>query len=428
MLGAIAVPLDFFLAEEEVAAFLNHAEPRVLITTSRGRINVGRLAARASSRLRLVTVDNDPRLSSDFWGLLPRDPSGLNEIPLSEDDLAAIFYTSGSTGRPKGALWNRRHLHLGADAAQEAIGIDETFKSLAAIPFSHSAGILYPALAVRYGMQFVIQERFSPMEFVRCIERRKITNIWLVPSMFYAILTLKGLESCDLTSLRWVDFFGAPSDPEVIRRFKKLCPQAKLTNGWGMTETAPPLTVSDPDDVASVGKVRSRAEVRIVDLEDRGRPMGEVGEIAVRGEAVCLGYYREPELTAQVFRNGWLHTGDLGRFDEKGNLYIVGRIKDVIKVAGEIVVASEIELVLLRHPCVMEAAVIGVPDPLRGQSPKAFVVLKEGAAASREELASYCRKSLAHFKIPRVFEFRKSLPKTGPGKIDKLSLAGETGE
>ncbi len=422
-LGAIAVPLDFFLGEDEVAAFLNHAEAHTLISTRRGRVSLEGLPVRVPSLSRVIVREEEAGEFLSFGGMLSAARGEPPEIALAEDDHAAIFYTSGSTGRPKGALWNRRHLHLGADAAHAAIGIDETFFSLAAIPFSHSAGILYPALAVRYGMRFLIMERFSPLEFVRCIHEHRITNIWLVPSMFYAILTLKELNTFDLSSLRWVDFFGAPSDPEVIARFKTLCPEARLTNGWGMTETAPPLTVSDPDEVSTVGKVRSRAEIGIADLEGRALPAGATGEIVVRGEAVCLGYWRDKALTAEAFRDGWLRTGDLGQLDGKGNLRIVGRIKDMIKVGGEIVVASEVELVLLRHPAVAEAAVVGLPDPLRGQAPKAWVVLKEGASATREELLAHCRRQLAHFKVPRALEFRSALPKTGPGKIDKAALA-----
>jgi long-chain acyl-CoA synthetase len=242
--------------------------------------------------------------------------------------------------------------------------------------------------------------------------------------MYMAILTLKQIDKFDLSSLRWVVVFGAPSSPEIMERFHQYCPNAKLLNGWGMTETCPPNTVTplNSTNIASVGKPAPNCEIKIFDEDNHELQAGETGEIAIRGWIVMEGYYKDPEATAALKRNGWLYTGDLGRFDEWGYLYIVGRKKEMIKVGGQIVYAPEVEAALQKHEAVAEVAVIGVPDPLRGETVKAFVVLRESANTTPEDLRYFAREHLAHFKVPQQIEIRESLPKNRTGKIDKELL------
>jgi acyl-CoA synthetase (AMP-forming)/AMP-acid ligase II len=420
--GVIVVPLDFFLQEDEIVNMLSHCEAGAIITTTRARFDLGNLRKRIPSLKEIITVEDDPGYKS-FWSLICCSQGNLVPQGFNEDNISSIFYTSGSTGRPKGVVWNFRHLDLGIDCMRHFLNLNQEDRSISAVSFSHVAGVLFPMGAIRCGVSFVIMPHFSPLEFVRLIQEYKVTVFWIVPPMFLAVLNLKELDDYDLCSLRWADVFGAPSNPEIIRKFKKYCPNGYLINGWGMTETAPPTVVSGPDDVKPVGKVTPWAEIRIFDPQDREVSLGGVGEVLIRGEVVFSGYYKEPELTRELMRNGWFHTGDLGRFDEKGNLYIVGRTKDVLKVSGEIVYTPEVEAVLLSHPCVSEVAIIGVEDKLRGEVPKAFVVLKEGISISGKHLRHFCREHLANFKVPHYVEFRDSLPKTGPHKIDKVSLA-----
>jgi acyl-CoA synthetase (AMP-forming)/AMP-acid ligase II len=228
----------------------------------------------------------------------------------------------------------------------------------------------------------------------------------------------------DLSSLRWIVSFGASSSPDALRRFHQYCPKAMFFNGWGLTETNAPTTVipKGSKKIESVGRPAPWIEVKIFDEGDKEVPQGKIGEIVVRGWVVTDGYYKDPEATAQALRNGWFHTGDLGRFDEEGDLYIVGRIKEMIKVGGEIVFEPEIENAIYKHPDVAEVAAIGIPDKLRGEVPKAFVVLKEGSTLSHDDLRYFLREHLAHFKIPHYFEFLGSLPKTRTGKTNKESL------
>jgi acyl-CoA synthetase (AMP-forming)/AMP-acid ligase II len=209
-----------------------------------------------------------------------------------------------------------------------------------------------------------------------------------------------------------------------LRRFYQYCPKAMIFNGWGLTETNAPTAVipKGSKKVESIGRPAPWIEIKIFDDNDKEVPTGKVGEIVVKGWVVTDGYYKDPALTAQTIRDGWFHTGDLGRMDADGDLYIAGREKEMIKVAGEIVFEPEVEAALHKNSDVAEVAVVGVADKLRGEVPKAFVVLKEGSSLSTEDLRFFCRQHLAHFKIPHYFEFRESLPKNRTGKIDKEAL------
>ncbi len=210
----------------------------------------------------------------------------------------------------------------------------------------------------------------------------------------------------------------------MIRRFKQYCPNAKLLNGWGLTETNAPNTVTPmgSDNIESIGKAAPWIDIKLVDDEGNEVPQGEIGEITIKSWVVMDGYYKDSELTSRVLKDGWFHTGDLARKDAQAMYYIMGRKKDMIKVSGQLVFPSEVEEAIHKHPKVKEVAVIGIPDELRGEAVKAFVILKEKDAAGEQELRQFCRQHLAHFKLPHSFTFVENLPKTRSGKIDKAAL------
>lgn len=322
------------------------------------------------------------------------------------------------------------YLQLGAPpkAMEYFVDFQEDDIILCALPLSHLGGLVYLQNNITFALTMVLMERFAPLEFLKNIQNYKVTVFWVVPSMYYAFLQLKEFETLDLSSLRWIVSFGASSSPDALRRFHLYCPHAHFLNGWGLTETNAPTTVipMGSKNLESIGKPAPWIEVKIFDAEDKEVEPGEIGEIVVRGWVITDGYYKDPQATAQALRNGWFHTGDLGRFDNEGYLYIVGRIKEMIKVGGEIVFEPEIEAAIHKHPEVAEVAAIGVPDKLRGEVPKAFVVLKEGSKITEEELRYFCRQHLAHFKIHHYFEFTTSLPKSMAGKIDKEKLRNES--
>ena len=303
-------------------------------------------------------------------------------------------------------------------------GIKEDDVALCALPFSHLGGLIYIQNCIYHGLTFVLMERFIPSDFLKNIPAFKVTCFWIVPSMYYAFLQLKEFETFDLSSLRWIVTFGASNSADALRRFHQYCPNAHLLNGWGMTETNAPTVVlpRGSKNIESVGRPLPWVEVRIFDDSDKEVKTGETGEVMVKSWVVTDGYLKDQLLTQETLKNGWFHTGDLGRFDSDGFLYIVGRKKEMIKVGGEIVFEPEVESIIYKHPDIAEAAVVGVADKLRGEVPKAFIVLKENKTVNEEDLRYFLRQHLAHFKVPHYFEFVPALPKNRTGKIDKEIL------
>src|SRR3989338_8191096 len=357
--------------------------------------------------------------------LLSRQEVKFSRRELKPYEYAIIFYTSGTTGRPKGVLINDAQIGAGPMAMEYFVDFTQEDIILCSLPFSHLGGLIYIQNTIVFGLTLVLMEHFAPLEFLKNIQAYRVTCFWIVPSMYYAFLQLKEFETFDLSTLRWMVTFGASNSPDALRRFHQYCPKAHLLNGWGLTETNAPTTVIQmgSDKIESVGRPAPWIEVKIFDEQDKELPVGKAGEIAVRSWVVTDGYYKDPETTAAVLRNGWFHTGDLGRFDNEGDLYIVGRLKEMIKVSGEIVFEPEAELAIQKHAGILEAAVIGVADKLRGEVPKAFIVFKDKQQQIKEEdLRYFLRQHLAHFKIPHYFEFVESLPKNRTGKIDKEIL------
>ena len=429
-LGAVAVPLDYQLKSEELISCLTHSQAKALIAQPKGDSDEDLKAVCAAvSSLRQVFVFGGLSLNgakSLSAAMAAVSPEPVKTV-IDEKDPALIMYTSGTTGRPKGILLNYRHLDGSPEAMRHFVDLSDRDVKLAAIPFSHIGGFIYIQNCLVFGITLVIMDRFNPYEFLRCVERFKVTCFHIVPPMYTALLTLKQIEKFDLSSLRWVVVFGAPSSPEIMERFHKYCPNAQLLNGWGMTETCPPNTVTPlgSKNIASVGKPAPHCRIKIVDERGKEVPTGEIGEILISGWVVMDGYYKDPETTAAILKDGWLHTEDLGRLDADGYLYIIGRKKEMIKVGGQIVFAPEVEAALYKHEQVVEAAVVGVPDKIRGEAVKAFVVLKEGASLSAEDLRYFLRERLAHFKIPQMVEIKDALPRNRAGKIDKELLKQE---
>ena len=438
-IGATAVPLDFMLTEEELASCITHSEAKILISKPKANISLVVLKEKCPSLEEIILCQERRDGVLCFEDLLEKETNQFKANDIPDKDYSCIFYTSGTTGRPKGVLCN--YLQLSAPSQAMAYFVSLSDKDIAlcgALPFSHLGGLVFVQAIIFLGTTVVLMDRFIPLDFLKNIQKYKVTCLWLVPSMYYAILQLKEFESFDLSSLNWVCSFGASSSADQLRRFNQYCPQAGFFHGWGMTETQGPsiVTPRGSKKIESVGQSAPWIEVKIFSAEggsahggddqDKEVIRGEVGEIVVRSWVVTEGYYKDPQLTVQTIRHGWFHTGDLGRLDTEGDLYIVGRIKEMIKVAGEIVFEPEIESAIHKHPDVAEVAVIGVPDSLRGEVPKAFVVLKEEHKTSEEDMRYFCRQHLAHFKIPHYFEFMSSLPKTKAGKIDKESLRKKT--
>lgn len=427
-IGACCVPLDFMLTEDEIVSCLDHSETKILITKHKANISFAGLKAKLPLLENIISCQSEDQESLSFEKLLIESDSLCPEVEIDEKDYAIIFYTSGTTGKPKGVLINYAQLDAPPKSMAFFVNSDLSSKdtALCALPFSHLGGLIYIQNMISFGLKIVLMERFVPLEFLKSIPSYKVNFFWIVPSMYYALLQLKEFETFDLSSLRWIVTFGASSSPDALRRFHQFCPKASLLNGWGLTETNAPTVVlpMGSENIESVGRAAPWIQVKIFSDDGQELSTGQVGEVVVKSWVVCDGYFKDEKLTRETIRNGWFHTGDLGKFDEQGFLYIVGRKKEMIKVGGEIVFEPEVEASLQKHPDIAEAAVIGVADKLRGEVPKAFLVAKEGKNISEEDLRFFLRQHLAHFKIPHYFEFRSTLPKNRTGKIDKGLLRG----
>ncbi|MDD5618307.1 MAG: AMP-binding protein [Candidatus Omnitrophica bacterium] len=422
-LGATVVPLDFMFTEEEMVTCLSHCEAKYLIAKPKDIEVLKNLKKRIPTLKDIILTEEEPGFAN-FDGLIKDSSPSFQDIYIPDDYLSLILYTSGTTGKPKGIMLSYKHLDSCPMTISYFVPIYAEDMMLCALPFSHIAGLMAIQLCIYFMHTLVFMERFMPLEFLKIIEKHKITYFYSVPSMYYAILQLKEFEKFDLSSIRWLDVFGAPSNPELLRKFNKYCPQASFLNGWGLTETTGPCVITPlgSEKLESVGKPTPWTEIKIIDDNEEELPTGETGEIILRSWVVMKGYYKDEEETEKVMRNGWFYTGDLGKFDEQGFLYILGRKKEMIKVSGEIVYAGEVESVISKHPLVKEVAVVGMPDNLRGEVVKAVVVPRPEALLKEEDIRYFSKEHLAHFKVPHIVEFRLDLPKNRVGKVDKTKL------
>jgi len=424
--GLTVVPLDFMLTQNEIINFLNHSQVKILIAQPKKDFDLAVIKDRCPE-LKEIIVCGEKIEGFISWDDIIKNNQALDPcIGIEADDLSAIFYTSGSTGHPKGVMLSYAHLDNPPQAIDHFLKVssDDVFLC-GGVPFSHLGGFDYILLMVSFGTTLALMQRFHPFEFLKNIQRHKVSIFCIVPAMFVAILSLKEYEKFDLSCLRYAVVFGAPSSPALLKRFHSAYPRALLANGWGMTETAAPNTISPPGDenIRSIGRFTPNIEVKIVDNEGNTLSQNQRGELWVKGEVVMLGYFKENNLTKEVITgDGWFKTGDNAYYDDQGLFYITGRKKDMIKVAGEIVFPAEVEEKILTYPKIIEAAVIGVPDSLRGEIPKAFVTVNKDQALNEGEMRDYLKEHLAHFKIPHSFEVVDNLPKNRTGKIDKTKL------
>ena len=348
---------------------------------------------------------------------------------LTPSDIACLQYTGGTTGTSKGAMLTHANLALNAYHSNCWLtgGGSQRQVMIAALPFFHIYAMTCVMIAsVENGGTVVVLPRFELRAALNAIRKYHPTIYHGVPTMYVAFNSTPQVERYGFNSLRVCMSGGAPLPVEVRLKFEALT-GGKLVEGYGLTETSPVTHINPPSGspkVGSIGLPIAETEARIMDLDTgtREMPAGESGEIAIRGPQVMKGYWNKPQETAQVLRDGWLYTGDIARKDEDGYFYIVDRKKDMIIAGGYNIYPREVEEVLFECPKVKEAGVIGVPDQYRGETVKAFVVLKDGVAATAEEIIAFCRTRLASYKVPRQVVFRDSLPKSGVGKYLRREL------
>ena len=432
--GAVLNPLNIRLAPAEVGYILGHAGSRVVFFHADFEPMVTALRPSLPAEVRWIRMEGP---GDEYEALLAAASASYEPPELDEDAVAELFYTSGTTGRPKGVALTHRNLHLHAIYAAFALRVTDADTILHVVPLFHVNGWGSPHWATLTGARHVMLRKFDPGALLALVEREHVTKLLGVPTIFNALVNHADRKTRDLSSLDEMIIGGAPASPTLVEAIERELGATAIV-GYGLSETSPVIALATPrigltkaeaaTDAARrkamTGYAIAGATLRVVDGAgaDVAADGAQIGEIVVRSNVVMDGYYRDPEGTSEKIVDGWFHTGDMATIDGAGYVLIKDRSKDIIIRGGENLSSVEIENAIASHPAVMECAVIAVPDERWGEVPVALVVLKDGAAASAQDLRRHVRSQLADFKVPRTIEFRDALPKGGTGKILKGEL------
>lgn len=410
-IGAVTVTLNTQSTPYELNHLLGNSDSKILITT-------GQLAGRVETikkdlpLFQDVITTNGLEESSAFTEAIGTGPFELDMPEIKDDDPAVMIYTSGLTGKPLGALLTHQNLVTQSNLLGGICGGGKEDCGLAIIPFFHAFGASANMLnIIREGARLVLMDVFTVDGIFKTIAEEKVTYVAAVPRLFLGMILQSGAEKYDVSSLRFCITGGSAMPPEFLPLFEQKF-GVKLREGYGLTEAAPICTlsrVSTEQRPGSIGTPIPGTEARIVDDQDREVARGETGELLVRGANIMPGYYKDPEATARVIRNGWLYTGDLAKMDEDGYIYLTGRKKRMIITSGFNVYPREVEIVLNMHPAVKDSRVVSKLDLMRGEIVKALVVKNQGAAADEKTILRHCRTYLSTYKVPRDLEFVEAL-------------------
>ncbi|MBL0926999.1 MAG: AMP-binding protein [Phycisphaerales bacterium] len=418
--GRTIVPLNYLLKREELQYVVDDCETDVVIT-------VGPMLEFLGHEPRVRTIVRLDEEAKRFGKIPPvRWPAEA-----ADDDLAVLLYTSGTSGKPKGVMLTHGNVSANMRQCIEWAGFRGDDVVLGVLPQFHSFGFtVLTWLPLSHGCKVVYSAKFIPQHILKLIRAHRPTAFVGIPSMFRALLHLKSATAEDFRSFRYVVSGGEPLPDAVAGEFRDRF-GVTINEGYGLTETSPVTNWCLPSEYVpkSVGRAITDVRERIVDL-DTGRTLGSNrdGEVRIKGPNVMKGYFKLPEETARAFdEEGWFRTGDIGRFDDAGHLFITGRLKEMMIVGGENVFPREIEEVLNAHPAVGASAVVGVTDPLRGELPVAFVEMKDGEAFDETSLRTWCRERLAGYKVPRDIRHIERLPRNPTGKIMRRELKGLAG-
>lgn len=457
-LGAIVVQTNPLYVERELEFILKDSEAETIITLDSFHERISNVRDKTplkrviytriqhffaphlkflySLKLKIEGKYPKPRDGIFMEELIRTNPIAPPKVDINpKEDIALFQYTGGTTGTPKAAMLT--HYNLVVNTIQTVTwytGMREGKEVImGALPFFHVYGMTVAMnFAMRVAGKLVLVPRFRVEEIVKLIEKHKVTLFPGAPTMYVAVINMKDVKKYDLSSIEACISGSAPLPLKVKEDFEKLT-GAKLVEGYGLSE-ASPVTHCNPiyglNKPGSIGIPFPSTDAKIVDLEtgERELPPNEIGELVVRGPQVMKGYWKRLDETEDVLKDGWLYTGDIARMDKDGYFYIVDRKKDMIISGGYNVYPREVEEVLYQHPKVKEAAVIGLPDKYKGEAVKAIIVLKKGETATEEEIIEFCKKNLAKYKVPKIVEFRDSLPKTFVGKVLRRVLREEERE
>ena len=434
-IGAVNVPVNIRLSPPEIAYILNNAGVKILFFRENFIGTIEKIKGDLPFIREYIIIDKGgDGVYENYEDVLATGHPIRPEVRLQDDDEAFIIYTAGTTGKPKGAVLTHKNLIINAMTTCQETSFSLprrpnlpfiAQKVMSITPFFHIAGIL-GVIKNMVALTPMVIEDFDPVQLLKAIEAERVTYLFLVPAMWLLVLNHPDFKKYDVRSLRTAAY-GADITPNALKeRILESFPNAGLYEAFGQTEmTATTVFMKHQDALrkeGSVGLPFFNVEVRVVDEHMADVAVNEVGEIVYRGPGMFKGYYQNPEETKKAFEGGWFHSGDLVRRDEEGFVYVVDRKKDMIISGGENIYSAEIEAVLLTHPKIREAAVIGVPDPKWGEAVKAFVVLEPGKKATGEEIIEFCLENLARFKRPKFVEFIPALPRSATGKVLKREL------
>ena len=425
-IGAVVVPINYLVGEAETAYIYEDSGAKVVISSLAFLPKIRAARARVPSLETVILIDPEvPEGTLSYRQIVERSPEEPDVVETADDELAALIYTAGTTGRPKGVMHSHFSLYSNAHMQYESIPLPDGLTTIMVLPLCHSFGIATVNQGLfRRGGKAVLLNSFQVETILASIQKYRANTMAGVPTMYVFMLLYPEPRKYDLSSMKYWISGAAPLALETWKKFKEVY-GFEIIEGWGLTEAGANNSVNPFEGlrkVGSIGRPMKGTEIRIVDQRGNRLPPGKEGEIVIRGPMLMKGYWKKPEETAEVLKDGWLHTGDIGYVDEDGYFWITDRKKDLIIKAGENISPRAIEEVLFGHPKVSEAAVIGIKDGVYGEDIKAFVILKPGQTATPTEIIEYCRTKLSSLLVPKEVVFNKALPKNLVGKVLKKEL------
>jgi len=432
-IGAVTGPVNALFKPREVKFVVGHSEAKAIVTIPKFVELVNQIKGDLPDLKHIIVIGESVEGTLNYEDLMEKSSSDAPpEVNIDEkEDYAAILYTSGTTGFPKGVLQTHFNIRRNAEMIRDFIKAKEYFRFMLILPLFHcNAQIVTIMAPLIIGASSILTPGFSAQTHWETVAKYKATTFSCVPTVLSILLRMPH-ENLDISSLEYIVCGAAPLPVEVFKAFENTF-DCKVVEGYGLTEgtcassvNPLPTETEDRRKVGSIGIPLPGNVMKIVDDNGKDLPPNTKGEIIIKGDNIMKEYFKNPEANAETLKDGWLYTGDIGHMDEDGFFYITDRKKDMIIRGGENIYPREIEEVIYSHPAVSMGTVIGVRDKIYGELPKAFVVLKDGASVTEEELIAYCKEHLADFKVPKYVEFRDSLPQTPTGKIQKQPLREE---